>query len=323
MIKKSQQRVLILKTGYSEFLFNNQEKLMRPSLGDVLRITPILNVYKDDYVVWVTDEKAFPLLQGSPYIKELLPLDFTTAMYLLDKEFDTVINLEKNIDICKLSNKIGAWRKYGFRFDKQTNQVEAYDRALEILTYSSNIEVKKETKKTVQELLFEMVGEKWNGEEYVLGYKPKTKETYSICLNTNVGEKWPVKAWPSKNWDKLETMLIKDNFKVERQDKQPKNILTNLCDYIDWINSSKLVVSNDSLGLHLGIALKKKVIGLFGPTTGKELYFYNRGEAILPCPFFECVPCFNDKCDTGYNCMEKISPKRVYNRIKKYIKGIS
>ena len=36
--------------------------------------------------------------------------------------------------------------------------------------------LKRTNKKTIQELLFEMVGLSWKGEEYILGYSPKNKE---------------------------------------------------------------------------------------------------------------------------------------------------
>jgi heptosyltransferase-2 len=89
---------------------------------------------------------------------------------------------------------------------------------------------------------------------------------------------------------------------------------------MDWINSGRLIVSNDSLGLHLGIALGKKVIGLFGPTPNKEVYFYGRGEAIIPDKHFDCLPCFNGNCQTGENCMGYISADRVHEEIKKLLK---
>lgn len=309
------QKILIIKSGYSEFLFNKDSD--KPSFGDILRITPILYLFKEDYVVWVTDKAAIPLLEGNPYIEKVLPLDFSTAIYLLDEDFDVVINLEKNHDICKLSNKINAWKKYGFRFDKNKDKAEAYDRAFEVLAYGSDINVKKEIKKLSQELLFELVGAKWNKEEYVLGYNPQSKEVYDIGLNTKVGIKFPKKAWPKKNWDILEQILVKEGFKITRQDKQPSEILNNLYKYIDWINSCKMIITNDSLGLHLALALKKKVLGLFGPTKSEEVYFYGRGKALLPEPPLNCVPCLNEEgeCETGENCMEKILPERVYKEI--------
>ena len=42
----SNHKVLIIKTGYSEFLDNGDES-RKVSLGDVLRTTPLLHVYKN------------------------------------------------------------------------------------------------------------------------------------------------------------------------------------------------------------------------------------------------------------------------------------
>ena len=309
------KKVLIIKTGYSEVL-DNSHNSRNPSFGDIIRTTPLLHVYKEDDVTWVTDEQAMPLLQGNPYIDRLLPLDFTTAMRLLDEEFDVVINLEKNPDICKLSNKIEAWSKYGFRFDKKENRPEAYDRALEVLTVSSDLKIKQENKRTVQELLFEMVGTKWQGEDYVLGYTPKSSEAYDIGLNTQIGKKWPIKSWPAQSWDSLESILVSNGYTVTRQDKQGPEVTQNLYGYMDWINSSRMIVSNDSLGLHLALAMKKKVIGLFGPTAVDEIYFYNRGKAILPEPKLDCMPCLAETCSKERRCIEYISPERIYSEIK-------
>lgn len=313
------QDILIIKTGYSEILDSQDSN--KSSLGDVLRTTLLLHLYKNDNVTWVTDEEALPLLEGNPYINKLLPLDFITIMHLLESEFDMVINLEKNINICKLSNMITAWKKYGFRYDKKTNGPEAYDRASGILNVGSDIETKRKNKRTFQEMLFEMVGEKWYGEEYILGYKPKTEEKYDIGLNTLVGSKWPIKCWPPENWDMLEELLKKGGFSVSRQDKQNPEILKNLNSYMDWINSCRMIISNDSLGLHLGIALKKKVLGIFGLTSPNEIEFYRRGEGIVPKELPLCAPCFKTKCDKGYklSCIELISAEEVYNKVKEIL----
>lgn len=316
MVRKENHRVLIIKTGYTEFLDNGDDS-MKVSLGDVLRITPLLNVYKNDDVTWLTDKYAFPLLEGNPYISRLLHLDFKNSMQLLNEDFDTLINLEKTSEICQFAEKINAWRKYGFRIDRKTNEIHAYDRAFEVLAVVSEPGHKKENRKTTQELLFEMVGEVWKGEDYVLGYEPKTQEKYNIGLNTLVGSKWPEKAWPNENWNKLEERLKNDGFSISRQDKQDKEILEDLNSYMEWLNSCRLIVTCDSLGTHLALALKKKVIGLFGPTPSKEYYFYDRGSIILPSPIPECLPCFKKKCEREKTCLSDISIERVYNEVIK------
>lgn len=309
-------KILIIKTGYSEILDkkNNSRKV---SLGDVLRTTPILHLYKDKHITWVSDIDAFPLLEKNQYIKHLLPYDFTTAFQLQSEEFDTVINLEKIPGICALADRVRARRsRYGFTFNSQTGEAEAYDRACDILAVSADPSLKKNNQKTFQELLFEMVGSKWNGEEYILGYTPKKQEAYDIALNTQVGQKWPTKAWPLENWNRLEEMLTASGMKVTRQDKQESNVLKDLNCYMDWLNSAETVVTNDSLGLHLGIALKKRVLGLFGPTPSSEVYFYNRGKAILPPNALECMPCFLPACYKDACCINSITPEKILNEIR-------
>jgi len=317
-MKKEKEKILIIKSGYTEML-DKEIDSRRTSYGEVLRTTCILYLFKDDYVTWVSDESAFPLLKDNPFINRLLRLDFLTLPQLEQEYFDTVINLEKTAGICAFTRKIDAWKKYGFRFDPRTGEVKAHDKATEVLSLGTDYESKRQNKKTAQELLFEMVGEKWNGEEYILGYTPKSKELYDVGLNTQVGLKWPTKAWSMKKWDDLEERLITAGLKVTRQDKQAKEILENLYSYMDWINSSKMIVSNDSLGLHLGIAMKKKVLGLFGATPHREVHFYGRGEAILPEPVPECLPCFDSECKREKNCIEDISVERIYKSVMKHM----
>ncbi|MBU4116900.1 MAG: glycosyltransferase family 9 protein [Nanoarchaeota archaeon] len=312
---EKKQKILIIKTGYSEFL-DRESDSRNVSLGDILRITPLLHLYKNDDVTWVSDKYAFPLLKENPYINRLIHLDWIAAEQLKSEEFDTVINLEKIPGICALSDNIRARRsRYGFTFDSQTGKAEAYEKAIEVLAVSSDPKIKKENTRLFQELLFEMVGQKWDGEESILGYKPKKIGEYDIGLNTKVGLKWPTKAWASENWDKLEEKLKQEGFKTIRQDKQGPEILNNIYSYIDWINSCDTLVTGDTLGMHLGIALHKKVLALFGPTPHKEVYFYGKGKVILPEPVPDCLPCFGKKCERGKSCMEDITMEKVYEEI--------
>lgn len=311
-------KILILKMGYSEFL-DKESNSRKVSLGDVLRTTVLLHLFKNDDVTWVTDIESFPLLEGNPYIKRLLPYDLTTVLHIEAEEFDVVINLEKVPGICAWADKIKAWKKYGFRFDSKTGKAEAYDRAFDVLAVSSNPESKKLNERTAQELLFELVGQKWQGENYILGYKPESFQLYDIGLNTQVGQKWPTKSWPSINWDKLESMLKSKGYKVTRQDKENPEILKDLKRYADWINSCKMIITNDSLGLHLGIALNKKIIALFGPTAHKEIPMNENTKILLPEAAHDCMPCFKGKCDKYFNssCISLISPERVLEEIEK------
>ena len=67
---KLPRKVLIIKTGFSEFLDRGISTTV--SLGDVLICTSLLHLYKKDEVTWVTDWQARQLLKDNPFIKNLL-----------------------------------------------------------------------------------------------------------------------------------------------------------------------------------------------------------------------------------------------------------
>ncbi|MBS3172171.1 glycosyltransferase family 9 protein [Candidatus Woesearchaeota archaeon] len=320
-LEERRKKVLILKTGYSELLDHRFD--MNSSLGDVFRTTPLLHAYKEYHVTWVTDPKAFPLLRNNPFIDRLLPLDWLTAKQLSREDFDVFINLEKHLGICVLASEISALTRYGFGFrnGEYGLSIRAHDMATEALDISTKPGTKKTNEKTIQDLLFEVVGKKWNGEEYVLGYKPKSKQIYDVGLNTLVGTKWPTKAWPNYCWDTLESLFEMEGLKITRQDKVGREVLEDLDTYMDWINSSKVIVTNDSLGMHLAIALKKKVLGLFGPTPVTEVYFYNCGKGIRPEDKYGCMPCMSTSCEAPYKttCLRAVEPREVFSETMKLL----
>lgn len=296
-------KVLIIKLGYSETL--DREISSTISLGDVVRTTVILNFFKHDEVSWLVDKKATPLLENNPYINRLLVYNLETILQLQRERFDTVINLEKVPGICALADSINAWRRYGFRFEEYRGVAQSYDGAEKVMSLSLNLDEKKKSKKYWQEALVEMIGKLWEGEEYIFNYKPGSKVAYDVGLNWATGGKWQNKSWPKEYWDMLEG-LLKDKYSVTWQAG-----FDNLYEYMDWINSNRLIVTNDSLGMHLAIAFKKKVVALFGPTSSREIYLYNRGEIVLPKVNYTCVPCLQKECFQKKQCMYYIAPKNV------------
>ncbi len=304
------EKVLIIKLGYSETLVGEISR--KTSLGDVLRSTVLLNLYKDARVTWLVDEKAIALLKGNPHIERIMPYDLTTILQLKAERFDTVINLEKVAGICAFADSLTAWRRYGFRFDPDTGTALAYDGSEHVLELCLSQKDKLSSGKYWEDLLFEMVGGKWNGEVPVIGYKPSSKEVYDIGFNHNVGEKWPVKAWPPEYWKDLER-LIKGRFTVSWQQG-----LKSIEEYIEWINSCRLLVTNDSLGLHIAHALNKKIVSLFGPTLSTEVYV-NHGVKLLPEADYDCMPCLSTVCVRERPCMYEIKPERVLAEIEKLL----
>lgn len=306
-------KILIIKLGYSETL--DREIGTSTSLGDVLRTTVILNYFKNDDVTWLVDEKAYPLLEGNFLIKRILIFNLESVLQLQRERFDTVINLEKGPGICAFSDSVNAWRRFGFRFDEERGIAQAYDGAEKVLALCLDLEKKKGNARFWQDALASMIEKQWTPQEdYVLGYKSHSSLKYDIGFNWVVGDKWPNKAWPKKHWKKIEG-LLKKKYTISWQ-----RGLTDLYEYMDWISACRLIVTNDSLGMHLAIAFKKKIVALFGPTSSQEVYLYSRGVKLLPKVSYGCVPCLESRCIQKIHCMEFIRPQDVKVEIERLLR---
>lgn len=310
----SRKRVLIIKPGYSETLDPDDSGVV--SLGDILRTTVILHLFPPAqyHVTWLVDQKGVPLLKGNPFIHRLLVINPFTPHLLLSEWFDIVINFEKEPGICAVSDRIPAWRRYGFRLDPQTHLAVSYDHADEALSFSTNPDAKRRKIKSWSEILYEMLGHHYSGQPYVLGYKPRAEIIYDIGLNHLIGAKFPLKRWPEKHWQELHLDLSSE-FQVCWQ--QGEN---NIEDYIEWIASCRLLVTNDSLGLHIALGLGIPVVALFGPTMSIEVDSPGLIRVTPPLAW-ECIPCLKSYCIQETPCMQHISPEVVGDVVRAKLRG--
>lgn len=303
-------KILIIKLGYSETLDSEITKVV--SLGDVLRTTPLLEALKEKYehssIIFLTDKKAEELVKNNKYIDKLLIWDEFIGFLLLKERFDIVINLEKHPGICALADMIEAWQKYGFRFVSHTGDIAEYEQNVSFIDYINNKAIKKDY---WQKILIEHIGIRWKEQEYTLGYIPKSKEVFDIGLNFQVGSKWPTKSMSKEKWELLYQELIQLGYKVDWQQG-----LNNLYEYIDWINSCKLLISQDSLGLHLSMALHKKTIGLFGSTDSEEIYPYGDVTFLNSKTLCDKMPCYKPICENSIFCMEELDLNDILNVVK-------
>lgn len=306
-------KILIIKLGYSETLDSEVSKIV--SLGDVLRTTPILEALKEKYtnssIVFLTDKKAEELVKENKYIDRLLIWDEFIGYLLLKEKYDVVINLEKHPGICALAEMIDAWQKYGFRLDSTTGNIDEYTKEISLINYIGNKSIKKDY---WQKILIEHLGIEWKSQKYSLGYKPKTAEIFDIGLNYQVGTKWPTKAMSKNTWEKLFHFLENQGYKVSWQEG-----LNSLQEYIDWINSCKTIITQDSLGLHIAMALNKKVIGLFGPTGYEEVFPYKNSIFLQKKEICNQLPCYKSYCDNNSFCMDEFTIEEIEKHLKELI----
>ncbi len=305
------EKVLIIKLGYSETLDNTLN--LTTSLGDILRTTFILHYFKGAEVSWLVDRNALPLLQGNSFIKRVLVYNNATMEKLKKEKFDTVVNLEKIPQICRFSNSLDARRYYGFRPGGKCFRYTLS--GMKPVNLPIGRTERRRNRRYWQEVLAAALGRKWRKEPYILGYEPEGKIKYDVGFNWTTSNRWLNKAWPVPYWQRLEG-LIGEKYSLSWQ--KGKN---NINKYIDWISSCRVIVTADTLGLHLALALNKTVIGLFGPTPHRELYAYGKGLFLFPDAPYKCMPCIKPYCTKKSPCMAYIYPDKVAKAIKRVLKN--
>jgi ADP-heptose:LPS heptosyltransferase len=83
-----------------------------------------------------------------------------------------------------------------------------------------------------------------------------------------------MKVWPY--YDELKRKIEKVDYKVFYL-KQRKSLI----DYMKDINKANILICGDTLAMHLGLYLRKRIITLFLCTSPWEIYDYNRIKKII------------------------------------------
>lgn len=242
------------------------------ALGDVLRTTSLLRRLSGR-ITWVTGRECLPLLAQTPRIQRLVPLAEASSLRRLS--FDRVINFDEDPRACRLAAAVAARRRTGaWTVDGRIAYCAAsapwFDMSLiSRLGREAADQIKARGRRSYQDYLFAACGLRFHGEEYVLPLRPARAEAGVVALESRVGEQWPAKAWGG--YAALRDSLREEGFRpVELRPRR------RLADYLDDINRAGIVVTGDTLAMHVGLALRKKVIALFTCTSPDEIHGYGR-----------------------------------------------
>ena len=283
------------------------------ALGDVLRTTAILPALKGE-VTWVTQKSSFPLLAQNPFIKKIVDVD---EGYLLREEYRLILNLDEEPKALKLAMMLKKKELIGAYMDESSggaayteSSASWFDMGLISRLGKKAANVKKwENQRSYQEIIFGMVGKKFNGEEFILPVLPKAHPAPEgqeiVGLETRSGDRWVGKRW--SRFPELIELL-----KAEKIRRVKFKTFPTLEEFIQHINSTDWVVTTDSLALHVALALKKKVVALFTCTSWQEIYGYGRMEKIVS-PLLEKY--FYNTTKEALKSGEAIEPTRVFEAL--------
>jgi len=322
--------------------------------GDVLRTTPLLaglkRRYPGSFITWVVDRESLDLLRDNPLIDRLLPLELETVLALQAQRFDAVFSLDKDPGLVALASLIQSPRKLGFGLNEHGNLIALDPAAAYALRLGVDDELKFRTNtKTYQEMMFEAVGLDYEGDDYVFDLKAEDRaraEAFfirnrvprgrpNIGLNTGAGAKFTTKQWPKAHFLELIPRLRRKlganvfllggprekAFNAELRRRSPVKVHdtgtdNSLLEFAGFLAKMDVVVASDTLAMHLALALRRKVVVLFGPTAPAEIELYGRGRKLFAGS--ACAPCYKQACPRPV-CMESITPADVLAAVKEVL----
>jgi heptosyltransferase-2 len=327
------------------------------AMGDVLMTTGQLPAIKRKFpestIYWVTLKNAALLLKNNHYVDQVFEYNGESISVLNEMKFDFVMNVDKSHKSCALLNSIDAPNKLGFGLNDNSKIIPVNKGAYYNYNLGMDDHLKfKVNKRTGQDYLAETFELEFKNDEYVFNftdeeksfiedYKTKvgiTEKDFVIGFNTGCSTLYPNKKMTIEQHNYLiEKLLKKKQYKIVllggKEDAiRNEEIYSNFKGKI--INTPTIegvrrgacyedivdvVITGDSFGMHLAIALKKYVIAWFGVSCWTEIELYNRGQKHYQEELF-CSPCWKKDCPYNLECIDMIDLERIISDVDAFFK---
>lgn len=303
------------------------------ALGDVLRTTALVaalrRVHPEARVTWLTRPRAAELLERNPQVDRVMPLSIDSVVELRSRRFDLLLNVDKSPVAGGLALQIEAAERRGFGINAAGAIVPLNPEAAWLYQTGLSDELKfRQNTKSEPEMLAEALGFPYHRDEYVLVLgederAPGPRRAFGF--NTGCSPLYPYKKLPLEVQREAiaalaeatgEPVLLLGGPEDTARNRAlaealgPRAELTptelGLRRGAAELDRAEVVVTGDSLGLHLAIALKKHVVVWFGLTCPVEIELYGRGVKLLA--EVGCAPCWRKSCSNEPKCYDRVEP---------------
>lgn len=239
--------------------------------GDVVRTTPLLSKLPG-HTTWITAANNMSLLDG--VAPNLRVLSWEERGQSLDRYYDLLLNLEDELPTAEFAATIKHKQVFGAFTDgsgKVQNTPDSnpwFDLSL-ISRFGRQRadELKLLNRRSYQELVFDGLGWRFEGEPYRLPRPQPTDLDGDVALAPVAGPAWPMKNWAY--YDELQAALEREGLVVNVLPRRA-TLLEHLAD----VSSHRCLVSGDSLPMHLALGLGLHCVTLFNCTSPWEIFDY-------------------------------------------------
>ena len=326
------------------------------AIGDVARTTCLLPALAKQHdpmhVTWLAGPESVGLLRGNEMIDVLLPYGFASIERLRVERFDLLLCLDKTARACAVGEQVRAAERRGFGLSEfgTVYPLNADAEYAFLLGISDEFKFKK-NERTYQDVIFEAAGLRFDGEGYSLPLA-KADEHFAevvwehvapddviIGLNLGGGAAFAHKMWNAARCREFAQAAVEQVpharvflFGAEREREKmaavaedlvsqvvPTGTQNTLGQFHAMLARCDVVVTGDSLGMHLALASRRPTVILFGPTCAQEIETYGFGEKIVSP--VDCAPCYRPRCDRSPSCMDAITAQDVVDAVQRRLKA--
>lgn len=324
------------------------------AMGDVLRSTallpPLAEVHPRAAITWITRRESVPLLARNPYIAEVVEYGADALLCLGTQRFDRVINLDAAKTSASLATLAQSPRKDGFVLDERGVVKPTNAAARSWLEAGLFDDIKRQGVRTYQDRMADILGLSGRAHRYVFELSAdevgRARDHLRsagldlnrpiVGLNHGAGGRWPLKQWREEGYTDLIRRLFRDPEvqivllggppERERGERLKAAAGPRLADtgcdnpvrhFSALVDQCHVVVTGDTLAMHVALARQKRTVVLFGPTSAPEIDLYGLGEKVVPD--MGCLSCYKNACDFVPNCMDLISTDMVYGAVARQL----
>jgi heptosyltransferase-2 len=292
--------------------------LKTAALGDVLRTTSILPGLAQRHpgvpIAWATAPAAVDLVRTHPLVAEVVALE-----RVADRTWDWVISLDDEQELCALASRLRTRRLSGAHLGPDGRRTYTPDVApwfdMGLLSVHGKAEadrLKLVNQKSQPRIYAEMLGIEMGKPALTLpaaaraGARALAGDVPLVGLNTGAGGRWVGKQLPvertvdlagaiaREKQGKVRFLVLGGQAEAERNRAIVAGLRAHparpdfvdagtdhaLLDFAARVERCRLLVTSDSLALHMAVALGRRIVVFFAPTSAAEIELYGLGEKV-------------------------------------------
>lgn len=311
--------------------------------------------YPVSTINWITLPNAEKILFNNHLIDKVWIWNDEDRMILRQMAFDLLLNADKSNYACAFANEVNAKRKLGFLLNENGKIIPANASAMYNYRMGNDDQLKfRINQRTGLDIIHETFELEYKRDEYTFFFTDEEKEfienykkeirydaskTY-VGFNTGCSSLFANKKMTiEQHITLIKSLAKKNNCKIlllgGREDtERNQQIIDGLPEDIKpeiintpstmglrrgacFMDIADIVITGDSFGMHLAIALKKYVIAWFGLSCWTEIELYDRGEKLFQKDL-ACSPCWKRVCPYDIECIKMIDLHKIVELTLKY-----